>query len=150
MKIHFILFIFITLMFTSCNQDKINSLEDELEQKVNEITELNAEIYDLKEELNETKSKLDEIESEKIKIRNYTDEEIIDIVKTERNFNCPSISIKEFLVWKTSSDLYQVRFYQNVFSFGLQKKHWEKIIVEIQIYPNNKYRYNVKVGTLCN
>lgn len=150
MKTYFILILCTTLMFTSCNQDKINSLEYKLEQKAIEITELNTEIYDLKEKLNETKNKLDEIESEKIKIRHYTDEEIIEIVKTERSFNCPNISIKEFIVRKTSSDLYQVRFYQNIFSFGLQKKHWEKIIVEIQIYPKNKYRYNVKVGTLCN
>ena len=72
-------------------------------------------INELKEEIIEMKSESKALETEESKIRQYTDDEIIEIVKAERSFNCPSTPTKDFFVRRSGSNLYLVRFYQNIF-----------------------------------
>ena len=149
MKIYFVCGICILLTLTSCNQDKLSSLENELKEKKNEIKELNTEIDNLKGELLSVNEQLSVINSKKNKIRDYTNEEIIQIIKSERNFKCPKTLIKDFVVRKTNSNKYEVRFYQYMDRFGSKKHYWDKIIVMIQVFPGDKYTYNVIQGTIC-
>jgi hypothetical protein len=144
-------FFTILIMFTSCNQDRINLLEKQLEEKNNEIEKLKDELGKIEKNTrkNEKAKPQNEIESSNrnLEIRAFSDQEIISIVKYEMNFKCPETQIKDYVVRKTNDDKYEVRFYQKLKEFD--KYYWDKIIVHIKIFPGDKYTFNIWDGVHC-
>jgi hypothetical protein len=135
----YILFILL-LTICSCKNENIESLQNALIEKDQEIRQLKNEIESLK---NDLKSSNFGNQS----IRDYSNEEIISIVKNEMGFTCPKTQIKDFVVRKTSSENYEVRFYQKIKEFD--NYYWDKIIVHIQVFPDDKYTYDIYDGTQC-
>ena len=79
MKIFY--FIGIILIISSCNQEKVESLESELERKSSEVLELKIEIEKLNFAITNLEDDITALKLEVSKIRHDTDDEIIGIVK---------------------------------------------------------------------
>jgi hypothetical protein len=106
-----------------------------------------AEIDSLKNVIEWLKNNSESTSFNESGIRDYSNEEIIEIVKNEIAFNCPKTQIKDFVIRKTANDLYEVRFYQRLKEY--QGFYWEKAIVHIKVYPDDKYVYDLYNGTHC-
>lgn len=63
------------------------------------------------------------------------------------DFKCPKTQTKDFVVRKTNKDKYEVRFYQRLKDFN--HYYWDRIIVHIQILPDDKYVYKIWDGVHC-
>ncbi|WP_196888772.1 hypothetical protein [Aureivirga sp. CE67] len=151
MKKNKILLICFTILISSCNQEKINNLQEKISELENNLTKkdsiINSQNIELNSLVNELQKK-DEILKKRNQIKKYSDIEIIEIVKRDREYYCPNAKRKNFVVRKINSNIYDVRFnFMTTESFTF--KEWIPTVYRIQFLPNNKYTIKLQKGTLC-
>ncbi|MDY0142431.1 MAG: hypothetical protein RBR97_11120 [Bacteroidales bacterium] len=143
--------IILAMTISSCNQEKIyklelqiSQLEKELIEKTETIVKQEKEILSLREELEVMNKKI----NERNRIKQYSDYEIIDIVKKDREYYCPNAKRKNFVVRKIDTNIYDVRFdYMSTDPNVYQE--WIPTVYRIQFFPNNKYTLKLQKGAIC-
>jgi len=143
--------IILAITISSCNQEKIDKLElhvsqleEELIEKTETIVKQEKEILSLRNEL----EVMNKIINERNRIKQYSDYEIIDIVKKDREYYCPNAKRKNFVVRKIDTNIYDVRFdYMSTDPNVYQR--WIPTVYRIQFFPNNKYTLKLQKGAVC-
>ena len=127
----YLLFFLVSISLLSCNQSRIENLEKELGIKSDSLRILNEQIK--------------QITLEKSKINSYSNEEIIEIFKQDREFQTPKGERKNFQIRKMDENRYYVRYDYRHPDYYLYRD-WSTSIFEIEFFPNDRYRLKFVKG----
>jgi FtsZ-binding cell division protein ZapB len=130
-----IILIILSITISSCNQEK----NDELELVVFQLEEeLKEKIITIDNQKKKIKSLRDELEVKNEAIKQYSDSEIIEIVKKEREYYSPNVKRNNFVIRKINTNIYDVRF--DLISTGSYGREESKpTVYRIQFLTNDKY-----------
>jgi len=122
------------ITISSCNSDKVESLESELIKKNDSIKIQQNKIHEL------------EIQLSKInRIKSLTEEEIIKIFRNDKEFSTPDGERKNFELKKIDENKYHIRYdYRN--KKYMSYSDWSTSIYQIEFFPNDKYRLSYIKG----
>lgn len=135
------------LILISCNQEKIKSLEAEISRLNREIIQKDSMLLAKDDELHRLDGILLEQEMRRTYIKQYTNSEIIRLVKEDREFNYPEGKRRNFIVRMIDKNRYEVRF--DMMSTDCTYGDWEIQIFTIVFLPGHKYSLSHKSGPLC-
>jgi hypothetical protein len=132
--------VILILTLSSCQQEKVESLEGR-------VHELEKELVDIKMENARLNAEIVNNEIQKNSIRALSDDEVIQIVKDELAFKCPKTPTKDFVVKKVNETYYKIRFYQK-FMEG-QKYEWFPVFYQVKLLPGDRYSCYIHGGKQC-
>jgi len=128
----------LVLILSSCNQEKINTLETEIIELKTKIEFKNATIKRQKEELDKNKI-----------IKKYSESEIIQIFKKDRNYYCPNAKRKDFKLRQVDANIFDIRFLRMTTDKYRIPKIWEITVYRLELLPGDKYNLRWRQGPMC-
>jgi hypothetical protein len=147
------IFFVLVIILSGCNkkeleklQNQVNSLEAELNVKVSIIDEKSDKINELYNEISELQEQLNKLQQKKMFVRQYTDKEIIQLIKKEREFECPHLDRKDWVVRKLRENYYEVRYMHKNPKYP--HSDYRPSIYSIEFLPENKYKTYLVSGSI--
>ena len=144
------------ILSSSCNNERIKTLEKENSTLRSSLEEVNIEKEKLERDLLTVQEKLNRFEEEKIieenSKNNITNEQIIEIVKRYNEFYCSFDKTYNFQINKRTESVFDVKFNIEYTSlFGTREEKNKSVQLVRIVFTDNfeKYTLEIRSGIGC-